>query len=332
MANANFDDRDRDEPTPRNWEATKATPGETPIMIGLIGPPGGGKTVSALRLARGVQRVRPGRVILIDTECERSRKYATQFDFDRVDFEPPFGSRTFLEAVRHQLRSKPAAIIVDTMSDEHDGDGGYIRLHDAEVERTKGNKWAAWNVPQGNRDELVRGLQRIRVPLFLCFRAKEKTKQIEVRGKKEIIQMGWQPVTGARVMHGLDLACILPPRSDGVPVWQSDKAGEDFIIKLPEYLKPYIRDRQQLSEDLGEAIAAWSLGKPVGAFAGEAPSRETDAELDAGRAAATNGIEALKAWWSTLTKTSQERLKPTLEEKLKPAAAAADARPLVSFE
>lgn len=323
MANADFDDRG--EPTPRNWEAKKAEPGESPIMIGLIGPPGGGKTWSALRLARGMQRARSGRIILIDTECERSRKYARDFDFDRVDFEPPFGSKTFLEAVRYQLKSKPAAIIVDTMSDEHDGDGGYMKTHDAEVPRSNGNKWAAWNVPQGDRDELVRGLQRVRVPLLLCFRAKEKTKQIDGRnGKKIVVPLGWQPVTGPRILHGLDLACILPPRSDGVPVWQSDKVGEDFIIKLPDYLKPYIRDKQQLSEDLGHAIAMWALGKPVADFEGTAPDRMSDADLDAGRAAATNGVAALKEWWEALPMATQTRLEKEKNEKLKPQALAAD--------
>jgi hypothetical protein len=338
MANTKYPDfvdhesAGRDEPPARNWEATKATPGETPFMAGLIGPPGGGKTWSALRLGRGMQRVRKGPLVLIDTECGRSRKYASDFDFLRVDFDPPFSSKTFLEAVRYQLKLNPAAIIVDTMSDEHDGDGGYMKLHDAMVPKSGGNKHAAWNLPQEYRGELIRGLQRIRVPLLLCFRAKEKTKQIEVNGKKVVVQMGWGPVTGDRVLHGLDLACILPPRSDGVPVWQSDKVGEDFIIKLPNYLKPFIRDKQQLSEDLGEAFALWASGKNPTAFAGEAPSRETDADLEAGRAAATNGMEFLKEWWSTLPKGAQERLKQTLEEKLKPAAAAADARPHVSFE
>jgi hypothetical protein len=334
MANTNFSDFvDHEGPPPRDWTAKKAVPGETPLMTGLIGPPGGGKTWSALRLARGMQRARPGPIVLIDTECGRSRKYASDFDFLRVDFDPPFQSKTFLDAVRAQLKLNPAAIIVDTMSDEHDGDGGYMKLHDSLVSSNGGNKWAAWNVPATNRDELIRGLQRIRVPLLLCFRAKEKTKQVDGRnGKKEIIQMGWQPVTGARVLHGLDLACILPPRSDGVPVWQSDKAGEDFIIKLPNYLKPFIRDKQQLSEDMGEAFALWALGKNPAAFAGQAPERETDAELEAGRIAATNGMDALKAWWGMLPGPAQKRLKKQLDEQLKPAAVAADACPHVSFE
>lgn len=268
---------------------------------------------------------------MIDTECERSRKYAGDFDFLRVDFDPPFRSIDFLSAVREQLKHKPAAIIVDTLSDEHEGEGGYREWHDTEVERVK-NEWAAWNKPSMARQQMIRGFQRIKAPpLIFTFRAREKTRQVERRDngrtKKEVVNIGWQPVTSLQVMHGLDLTCILPPRSEGVPVWQSDRVGEDFIIKLPDYLKPYIRDKQQLSEELGHAFASWAMGKPVAAFDGSAPARDSDdpdPNLTAGRAAATNGIAALREWWSGLSSPEQQRLEGLKDAELKPAAIAAD--------
>ena len=67
--------------------------------------------------------------------------------------------------------------------------------------------------------------------MIFTFRAREKTAQ---EGKK-IINIGWQPVAPLEIVHTLDLTCILPPKADGVPVWKSDKAGEDFIIKLPNH-------------------------------------------------------------------------------------------------
>src|SRR3954467_6613590 len=123
----------------RVFEAKKATPGPQPLLIGLVGPPGGGKTVSALRLASGMRRVRPGPVVLIDTACQRSRKCAEDFDFMRVDFDPPFRSSDFVKCVRDQLKLKPAAIIIDTMSDEHAGEGGYLDWHDELVPTSGGN-------------------------------------------------------------------------------------------------------------------------------------------------------------------------------------------------
>jgi hypothetical protein len=215
------------------------------------------------------------------------------------------------------------------MSDEHGGEGGYLDWHDELVPTSGGNEWAAWNQPSRARQRMIRAFQGILSPaLIFTFRAREKTRQVQQNGKKTVINIGWQPVTDLQIMHGLDLTCILPPRAEGVPVWQSDKVGEDFIIKLPEFLKPYIRDKQQLNEEMGHAFAAWAEGKKkVAAFAGAPPasrSDEPDEVLDAGRAAATNGEKALRVWWKALGKAEQKRLVGRLDEELKPAAAIAD--------
>lgn len=257
--------------------AVQSVRGEEPLLIGLIGPPGGGKTVSALRLAAGMKRVRPGPVVLIDTEGGRSKKYSPsageapnlavlKFDFLRVDMTPPFRPHDFLAAIQAQLPLKPAAVIVDVLSDEHEGEGGFLEWHDAIANAKKGepgyiggNEWAAWGPPKAARKRLISGLLQIKAPLLFTFRAREKTQEATVDGKKKIINIGWVPVAPLEIVHTLDLTCLLPPRANGVPVWTSDKLGEDFVIKLPAFLAPLIQ-KGALSEDTGEALARWALG------------------------------------------------------------------------
>lgn len=250
--------------------------GEEPLLIGLVGPPGGGKTVSALRLAAGVRRVRSGPVVLIDTEGGRSKKYSPgpgqsadparhMFDFLRVEMTPPFRSHDFLAAIHAQLRLKPSAIIVDTLSDEHEGEGGFLEWHDEMVPKMGGNEWGAWAVPKAARKRLISGLLQIKVPMLFTFRAREKTVTEPGKGKNgkdKITNIGWMPVAPLEIVHTLDLTCILPPRADGVPVWTSEKVGEDFIVKLPSFLAPLIQGGQ-LSEATGEALARWAKGEPA---------------------------------------------------------------------
>ena len=235
------------------FTAQPAARSEEPLLLGMIGPPGGGKTLSALKLAQGIKSVRGGKIVMLDTEGGRSRKYSDLIPFDIV--EMPIGARSdsFLEAIKAQLSNSPAAIVVDSMSDEHDA---YLTWHDEEVPKMGGNEWAAWSKPSAARKKLISGILKIKVPLIFTFRAREKTKQ---DGKK-IINIGWQPVAPLEIVHTLDLTCILPPRADGVPVWKSDKIGEDFIIKLPNYLAPHIRDGQALNEEMGAAFARWAKG------------------------------------------------------------------------
>jgi hypothetical protein len=251
--------------------AVPSVRGEEPLLIGLIGPPGGGKTVSALRLATGMRAVRPGPVVLIDTEGGRSKKYspgvgetpdlaALRFDFLRVEMTPPFRSHDFLAAIQAQVRLNPAAIIVDCLSDEHEG---FLEWHDEQVPKMGGNEWAAWAIPKAARKRLISGLLQIKVPLLFTFRAREKTVTEPGKGKggrDKITNIGWMPVAPLEIVHTLDLTCILPPKADGVPVWSSDKIGEDFIVKLPRFLAPLIV-AGALSEATGEALARWAKGE-----------------------------------------------------------------------
>jgi hypothetical protein len=247
----------------RNYAAIPATRSEEPLLLGMIGPPGGGKTLSALKLAKGIQSVRGGDIVVIDTEGGRSRKYNDLIPFNIVELT---GGRSndFLDAIRAQLPAMPAAVVVDSMSDEHEA---YLEWHDEEVPNFGGNEWAAWSKPKAARKKLISAILKIKTPLIFTFRAREKTKQNpDPRAKRneKIINIGWQPVAPLEIVHTLDLTCILPPRADGVPVWHSDKIGEDFIIKLPNYLAPYIDQGKPLSEQMGAAFARWAKGDSPG--------------------------------------------------------------------
>lgn len=279
---------------PEKWEpipdpVASVRKGVEPLGVGVIGPPGSGKTRSVLRLMEGVRRVRTGPVVLIDTEG-RSRKYSPKpgqkanpaagtYDFQRIDLSPPYRSDRCLEAIRMALKLKPCAIGFDTLSDEHDGEGGYLEWHDEILEIPRGqpghvggNEWAAWSKPAAARKRLTTALLHIDTPLFFTFRAAEKTaQQRNEKGKTEIIKLGWMPIAPLLIVKSLDLTAILPYDSKGTPVWKmQDLPGEDFVRKWPEYLLNII-SAGQLTEETGEALARWAMGEDVAKVAG-APS------------------------------------------------------------
>lgn len=262
--------------TDRQFTTTDTSkPKIVPLSLGFMGPPGGGKTKSALRVAEGMSRVRGGKPALIDTEAGRALKYLkgpqnpNGHDFHHIEFAPPFVPADFLAAIKAALALNPSCVIVDSMSDEHEGPGGYLEWHDREVPNVGGNKWAAWAKPAASRRELVTGFQQIKVPLIFTFRAREKTKQV---GKK-IVPVGFVPIAPADIVHALDLTCLLPHRSNGVALWQSTKEGEEFVIKFPEFLASLIRRGEVLGEDFGEALARWQLEGVQAATTGAETSR-----------------------------------------------------------
>ncbi len=292
-----------------DFKAKPAARSEEPLLLGMVGPPGGGKTLSSLKVAKGIQSVRGGDIVVIDTEGGRSRKYSDLIPFSIVELS---GARSdvFLECIQAQIASNPAAVIVDSLSDEHES---YLEWHDEMVPKMGNNEWAAWAKPKAARKKLISGILRIKVPLIFTFRAREKTKQDVVNGKKTVVNIGWQPVAPLEIVHTLDLTCILPPRADGVPVWKSDKIGEDFIIKLPNYLQPFIKEGAAMSEEMGRGFAQWAAGKPASPPTKEpaattAPSANKPPAEGAGlslqdqaRAEARKGEAEFKALYKTCT-------------------------------
>lgn len=256
--------------TPRTFTVNPQIKEGPPLCLGLAGPPGSGKTVSALRIASGMSRVRGGKPVLIDTEAGRALKYRIDrdpngFDFDYIDFRPPFEPAYFLDAIHEALKLNPSAVIVDNASDEHEGPGGVLEWHDRLVPNFSGNEWAAWGPPKASRKVLTNGIQQIRTPVIFTFRARPKTKtekrQKNGRTVEVPVSLGYMAVAGEELVGVMDLLCLLPPKSNGVATWSSDKAGEDFTIKIPYYLARYIVKGEPLNEDLGEKLALWQAGQ-----------------------------------------------------------------------
>ena len=151
---------------PRQFKIEKAVRSEVPLLIGLMGPSGGGKTYSALRIASGIQKVSPGNIIGIDTESDRMLHYADDFSFNHISFGEPFGAIDYLDVLKQAKDAKPSVIIIDSMSHEHEGPGGLLDLHETELDRLAGNDYAkrqrmgmlAWQKPKSDRRKLINGL------------------------------------------------------------------------------------------------------------------------------------------------------------------------------
>jgi len=320
-----------------------AVRGEVPLMIGLCGGPGAGKTLSSLKLAKGIQNVRGGPIALIDTEGGRAQKYVDIVPFKTVVMRPPFNAARFDEAIDAARALNPACIIIDSMSDEHEGEGGMLDMHEAELTRMAGSDWskrermtqAAWIRPKGERKGLVNSLYQITTPMIFNFRAREKTKQIKnERGKMEPTNIGWQPIAPSEIVHAMDVMAVLPLKSDGVPLWRSGDVNQDFVIKHPIQFRGVLVDGEPLSERMGAALAQWARGDVIGGSAGRTSGAQTtqpgsaqddaSAIMASGRRSAASGMDALKAWWTALSPAMKRQVKPLMDSELKPTALAAD--------
>jgi ABC-type dipeptide/oligopeptide/nickel transport system ATPase subunit len=240
-----------------------------PLLVGMMGPSGGGKTYSALRVATGIQKVTGGDIFVIDTEANRAKHYADIFKFRHVPFVAPFSPLDYLAAIEQSVKKGAGVVIVDSMSHEHEGPGGLLEMHEAEVQRLSGGdkekagrvNFLAWAKPKAERRRLINTILQLNTNLIFCFRAKEKIRiRQRKEEEKEPEQLGWMPIAGEEFLYEMTVNCLLLPSSGGVPSWRSDYRGEMQMMKLPIQFKKIFEEEKPLDESMGEAMAKWAAG------------------------------------------------------------------------
>lgn len=252
----------------RTFEDTVATRQRVPLMIGLMGPSGGGKTFSALRLATGIQRIAGGDIYVIDTESRRALHYADKFKFRHLEFRAPFSPLDYLAAIEHCVSKGATTVIVDSASHEHEGPGGVLEMHAAEVDRLAGDdfkkaervKMLAWSKPKQQRRRMINSILQMPCNAIFCFRCKEKLK---IKKGEEPEPLGFMPIAGDEWVYEMALNCLLLPNAGGVPTWDSNMLGEQMMIKCPEQFRGLLSQRKPLDEEIGEGLARWAAGGEV---------------------------------------------------------------------
>ena len=248
-----------------------------PLIIGLAGASGSGKTYSAMRLASGLSGGEP--FAFIDTEAGRAKHYADLFKFDHADLRSPFRPSAYEQALKEADKAGYPVIVVDSCSHEHAGHGGLLDWHEEELERmSQGNEsrrdnntMRAWIKPKMEHKRMMDGLLQLRSHVILCFRAEQKIemKKNPVTGKTEIVPKeiasgfsDWIPICEKNMLYDLTVSFLLVPGSPGIPI----------PIKLGEQLRTVIDVKKPINEEVGRRLAEWAKGgsKPEPQAAGNA--------------------------------------------------------------
>jgi len=285
----------------RTFADNEATRERVPLLVGVYGPSGTGKTYSALRLATGMQRVVGGDIYMVDTEARRALHYADKFKFRHVPFAAPFDPESYMGALEHCAKRGARVIVIDNMSHEHEGQGGVLEMQAAEEERlsklwntTRDKaKMSAWQVPKTARRRLIHAILQMGVNAVLCFRSKEKMRVIPGRQPE---QLGWMPIAGDEFIFEMTATALLLPGANGVPTWNPSQEGERAMVKRPQQFESLFQQHNghPLSEDMGEAMARWADGST-----GVAVKNFRDG------IAAAKALDELAATWLLVTEARQ---------------------------
>ena len=203
--------------------------GSPPLIIGLSGMSDSGKTYSALLLAQGIARQRGGSVCAVDTEgrlkkYENAAAYPELHPFFAARWQPPFTGDRAIEACQAAVAANAGCIIIDSATDEWEGEGGVLSSQEEYLGRMAGDDsekrnrmnmaaWAKAKTPHKRWHGFILGFQ---VPIILCHRARRKTILVKEGGKTKIVDAGIQPVCDDRLIYDMMFHLLMDEeRRDG---------------------------------------------------------------------------------------------------------------------
>ena len=234
------------------------------LLIAMAGPTGGGKTESAMRVARGL--VGPqGKFCVIDTENRRALNKKNRYRFGHLDLQPPYSPENFEGAIRVAAREGYGAIIIDSFSAEWDAEGGLSDDADEILEKmSKGDARMAerivalsWKAPKKRHKKFMAFLRKSNVPIILCLRAEPKikfVKEVDAKTGREVtkvIDAGWLPIAEKMLGYDMMIYALMMAENPGIPV---------HLKKLEPDFEPMFPLGKQVSEECGQHLAAWVAG------------------------------------------------------------------------
>lgn len=248
-----------------NFTFRPAIRANVPLLLGLAGGTGSGKTWTAMELATGLSGGKP--FCVIDTENGRALHYADRFAFDHANLHAPFKPASYADAIESASKAGYPVIVVDSMSHEWNGDGGILDWQEDELKRLGGGpnvQMLSWAEPKKAHRKMMTRLLQVKAHVILCFRAEPKIDMVKVNGRTEVVPKqgpggfkGWLPICDKNLPYELTASFLFMAETPGEPDW----------IKVPKQLEPFFPKGRQVSSDAGARLAEWARGgaSPVAA-------------------------------------------------------------------
>lgn len=269
---------------------------KTYLRMAVHGPSGAGKTMSALRIARGL--VGPdGTIGVIDTERGSAALYAgsTPIDGQTIVFRhgvlaPPFHPNRYVEAINAAAASGIGCLIIDSLSHAWAGEGGALELKDAAAAKRKGDSFAAWQDVTPLQQRLVDTILSYPGHVIATMRAKQTYVLSESyddgRKKTKIEKAGMAPIQRDDLEYEFSIVGAIDQDANLTFTKTRLAALSGLVVAKP-------------SEQFGEALAAWlsdGEGEAVESLLPVSPQARAKSLLDRAATLDEARRELIKKW------------------------------------
>jgi len=190
-------------------QARRAVRKATKARLALSGSSGSGKTFTALSIAQVL--VPDGRYLVIDSEPGDGEQgaaelYADLFDFDTIEWAPPFDPRDLALTIRDLGQPNQEGwvydvVIVDSASHFWRGSGGTLDI--------AGGRFGGWKEATPAQDDLVLAVLRSPFHMILCTRAKQAYAVDDDGGRQKVTKLGLEPIQRDDLEYEMQVAATI---------------------------------------------------------------------------------------------------------------------------
>ena len=165
------------------------------LRLGLASPSGGGKTYSALLIAKGLAGSWD-KVAIIDTENGSADLYSHLGDYNVFSLTAPYSPERYIEAIQACEQAGMDVIVIDSISHEWSGVGGCLELQQIATERQRiKNTYTAWKDITPRHQKFIEAILQSKCHIITTVRSKTDYLQVEEQGRKSIQKVGMAQVT-----------------------------------------------------------------------------------------------------------------------------------------
>ena len=175
----------------------QATRTKAKIRLGLSAVSGGGKTYSAIKIAKGLSRGDLSKVAIIDTENGSADLYAHLGNYNVLTLQAPYSPERYVECIKSCEEAGMEVIIVDSITHEWNGKGGILEIHSSMT----GNSFTNWSSLTPRHQKFIDAILQSKCHVITTVRRKQdydlskdsngKTK-VEKAGLKEETREGFE--------------------------------------------------------------------------------------------------------------------------------------------
>ena len=219
-------------------ELRQATRKKAKIRLGLSAVSGGGKTYSAILIAKGLCGDL-SKVAVIDTENGSADLYAHLGNYNVLTLAAPFTPERYIEAIRSCEKAGMEVIIVDSISHEWDGKGGCLEIVEA-----LGGKYQDWAKVTPRHQAFIDAILHSPCHVITTVRRKQDYEMIKDGNKVKVEKSGLREVT----REGFEYELTINLEMDTRHMAAASKDRTNIFMGKASFVP---------SEQTGELIAQW---------------------------------------------------------------------------